>query len=97
MTRSIQIGCSVGSHSCRKALVVGPLALLALLFLVISPQSFARAASRLTLLSDEPWPRRAELEMVGVELPIVSASDEESTAPELIEFTDKTDPVAARQ
>ncbi len=74
----------------RKALVAGPLALLALVFLVVSPQAFARAASRLTLLSDEPWPRRAHLEMVGVELPVVSASDDESEAPELIKFTDNT-------
>ncbi len=74
----------------RKAMVAGPLAIFALLFLVISPQAFGRAASRLTLLSDEPWPRRAHLEMVGVELPIVSASEDESSAPELIEFVDKT-------
>ena len=53
----------------RKALIAGPLALGVLILLVASPQSFARAASRLTLLSDEPWPRRAELQMVGVELP----------------------------
>ena len=74
----------------RKGLIAGPLALMAIAFLIISPQNFARAASRLTLLSDEPWPRRAQLEMVGVELPVVSASDEESIAPELIAFTDRT-------
>ncbi|MFK8113389.1 MAG: polyketide synthase [Rubripirellula sp.] len=74
----------------RKGMVAGPLALFALLFLVISPQSFARAASRLTLLSDEPWPRRAHLEMVGVELPVVSAADDETDVPELIEFTNQT-------
>ncbi len=73
----------------RKAMIAGPLALCALAFLVISPQAFGRAASRLTLLSDEPWPRRAQLEMVGVELPVISASDELSSAPELIEFDDK--------
>ena len=74
----------------RKALIAGPLALAVLVFVFLSPQGFARAASRLTLLSDEPWPRRAELQMVGVELPRVSASDDESQAPELIEFDDKT-------
>ena len=74
----------------RKALIAGPLALGVLILLVASPQSFARAASRLTLLSDEPWPRRAELQMVGVELPVVSATDDESQAPELVEFTDRT-------
>lgn len=73
----------------RKGFVVAPLAILALLMLLISPQSFARAASRLTLLSDEPWPRRAHLEMVGVELPVVSAADDDSEAPELVEFKDQ--------
>ncbi len=71
----------------RKALVAGPLAIFAIAFLIISPQSFARAASRLTLLSDEPWPRRAHLEMVGVELPVVSAGDADEMAPQLIEFS----------
>jgi hypothetical protein len=74
----------------RKGLVAGPLALSALVFLVVSPQAFARAASRLTLLSDEPWPRRADLEMVGIELPVVSASDDDSAAPELIQFTNRS-------
>jgi hypothetical protein len=73
----------------RKAMVAGPLALSAVVFLIVSPQAFARAASRLTLLSDEPWPRRADLEMVGVELPIVSASDDDTSTPELIEFSDQ--------
>ncbi|MGB7323975.1 MAG: polyketide synthase [Rubripirellula sp.] len=72
----------------RKAMVAGPLAILSLGLLIISPSSFARAASRLTLLSDEPWPRRAHLEMVGVELPIVTAVDGDTSAPKLIEFND---------
>lgn len=74
----------------RKALVAGPLTLMAVVFLIISPQSFARAASRLMLWSDEPWPRRAHLEMVGIELPVVSASDEDTQPPELLKFTDNT-------
>ena len=74
----------------RKAMVVGPLGLLSLLLLVFSPASFARAASRLTLLSDDPWPRRASLEMVGVELPIITASEDESEASKLIPFADKS-------
>ena len=73
----------------RKGLIAGPLALFALVFVVISPDAFGRAISRLTLFSDEPWPRRADLEMVGVELPIVSAAEDETAAPELIPFTDK--------
>jgi hypothetical protein len=74
----------------RKTMIVGPLLFLSLLLLFFSPSAFARAASRLTLLSDEPWPRRAQLEMVGVELPIITASDEQAEAPELIEFTERT-------
>lgn len=73
----------------RKAMIVGPLLFLSLLLLIFSPSAFARAASRLTLLSDEPWPRRAHLEMIGIELPIVTASDEEAESPELVEFSDK--------
>lgn len=72
-----------------KALIAVPLALCTLALLLISPQAFGRAASRLTLLSDEPWPRRADLQMVGVELPIISASEEESEITELREFRDR--------
>ncbi len=73
-----------------KFAIAGPLGLAALAFLILSPQAFALAASRLTLLSDDPWPRRADLRMVGIELPIVTASDQMILAPELLEFTGKT-------
>ncbi|MCG8648826.1 MAG: polyketide synthase, partial [Pirellulales bacterium] len=73
----------------RKSVVVGPLALLVLVFVLVSPQAFALAVSRLTLLTDEPWPRRADLEMVGVELPLVLAAEDESAAPQLVTFQDK--------
>lgn len=72
-----------------KALVVAPLALLTLGLVVLSPAAFARAASRLALLSDEPWPRRAQLEMIGVELPVVSAREDALQATRLIEFGDR--------
>ncbi len=71
----------------RKAALVAPLGLAACAFLVISPEAFARATSRLSLLSDDPWPRRAHLEMVGIELPVISASDDQIEAPELVEFS----------
>ncbi len=74
----------------RKGLVVGPLACCALLFAILSPDAFGLAVSRLTLFSDDPWPRRAHLEMVGVELPVVSASEDESIAPELVQFTNRS-------
>lgn len=74
----------------RKASIVIPLALLALAFVILSPGNFARAASRLTLLSDTPWPRKAKLSMVGVELPILAIGDEEPAGYELVEFEDHT-------
>ena len=73
----------------RKAMIVGPLALCMLGFAIISPNAFGRALGRLSLLSDEPWPRRAHLEMVGVELPRVTASEESVSEPELLEFEDQ--------
>ena len=73
-----------------KLAIAGPLGLAALVFLILSPQAFALAASRLTLLSDAPWPRRADIQMVGIELPIVSAADDTALAPELLEFDGKT-------
>ena len=73
-----------------KFVIAGPLGLAALVFLILSPQAFALAASRLTLLTDDPWPRRADLEMVGIELPVVTASDKTTLAPELLEFAGKT-------
>jgi hypothetical protein len=73
-----------------KLVIAGPLALAALVFLLLSPQAFALAASRLTLLTDDPWPRRADIQMVGIELPVVTASDDTTLAPELLEFDGKT-------
>ena len=72
----------------RKAMIVGPLVLMALVFAAISPSAFGQAFSRLMLFSDDPWPRRAHLEMVGVELPVVTASEEQTLEPELQTFTD---------
>lgn len=70
----------------RKGMIAGPLAFCVLVFVVMSPSAFGLALSRLTLLSDQPWPRRADLEMVGVELPIVTAAEEENAAPQLVAF-----------
>ncbi|MBL6724778.1 MAG: polyketide synthase, partial [Rubripirellula sp.] len=53
----------------RKGFLAGPLSVATVAFLVFDPSSFALAAKRLTLLSDAPWPRRADIEMVGIELP----------------------------
>lgn len=74
----------------KKALIATPMLLMAIVMLAVSPQAFGRAASRLTLLSDEPWPRRAQLEMVGIELPVVSVNENDTSPPTLIPFVDKT-------
>ena len=43
----------------KKALIAAPMVLMAIVMLAVSPQAFGRAASRLTLLSDEPWPTKS--------------------------------------
>ena len=74
----------------RKGMIVAPLALMLLGFAVINPSAFGRATGRLTLLSNDPWPRRADIEMVGVELPVVTASEEETLEPMMLKFADNT-------
>lgn len=73
----------------RKAAVAVPLLLMVLGFAIYSPSAFGRAAARLTLFSDDRWPRRADLEMVGVDLPLVTASSSEEIEPARVEFADK--------
>jgi len=72
----------------QKAWLVVPLGLATVLFAALSPSAFGRAAGRLLLLSDAPWPRQAALAMVGVELPVISVDDSESPPPVLVEFVD---------
>ncbi|MCC9655491.1 polyketide synthase [Rhodopirellula halodulae] len=74
----------------RKLMLVVPLLLAALVMAVASPQTFARAIGRLSLLSDSPWPRKAALEMVGIESPIITADETEEVTTELLTFEDKT-------
>ena len=73
----------------RKSLVTGPLLAATLGLLLFDPTTFALAAKRLTLLSDNPWPRRADITMVGIELPAVLASGDLSEKTELIEFEEQ--------
>ncbi|MGV3486257.1 MAG: polyketide synthase, partial [Planctomycetaceae bacterium] len=61
----------------------------ALAFAAISPGSFARAAGRLLLLTDTPWPRKASLSMVGIELPAVSADENNAAPAKLVPFSDR--------
>ncbi|TWT67273.1 polyketide synthase [Allorhodopirellula solitaria] len=70
----------------RKLMIVVPLLLAAVVMAVASPNTFARAVGRLTLWSDSPWPRRAALEMVGVEVPIIAATQDEEGMTQMVEF-----------
>src|SRR5690606_36651927 len=47
-----------------KAALVLPLLAAAIALAIASPATFSHAASRLLLVSDRPWPRQAELQMV---------------------------------
>lgn len=73
-----------------KTLIVVPLSIAAFGFAITNPSSFAHAARRLLLISDSPWPRRAYLEMVGVELPSVTVDENEIIAPSLVPFENRT-------
>ncbi|MGC6442589.1 MAG: polyketide synthase [Rubripirellula sp.] len=73
----------------KKWLVTVPLTLAIACFLLLDPASLALAAKRLSLLSDATWPRRAELQMVGIELPSVLASEEATDQVEEVVFKDK--------
>ncbi|QEG42268.1 polyketide synthase [Roseimaritima ulvae] len=72
----------------RKAYAVVPLLVAAAALLIFSPQVFGRAAGRLLLLTDTPWPRDAELEMVGLEIPKVTAEQDDTGPVQKVEFHD---------
>ncbi len=73
----------------KKVGLVVPLALATAGFAAFSPSAFGRAASRLLLLTDAPWPRQARLEMVGIELPAITADESDPQPPKLIEFRER--------
>ena len=70
----------------KKAVLVIPLAAAVVVLAAISPPTLLQAAGRLSLWTDVPWPRKASLEMVGVELPKVSAEEGAEPATELVTF-----------
>ncbi|WP_145094104.1 polyketide synthase [Rosistilla carotiformis] len=76
-----------------KAIAAGLMLLAVMVFVVVTPSIASHAISRLLTLSDDPWPRKAKLEMVGVEVPIVSFADPDSSAPpevKLLTFEDRS-------
>ncbi|MEZ6091290.1 MAG: polyketide synthase [Pirellulaceae bacterium] len=76
-----------------KAIAVAVMLAALIVFALIAPSIAGQAVSRMLALSDEPWPRRAKLEMVGVEVPISSFDDLDDNAPpqvKLLAFEDRT-------
>lgn len=73
----------------QKVCLVAPLGIAAIVFAAVSPSAFGRAAGRLLLLTDSPWPRQASLAMVGVELPSVTANENDVAPPSLVMFEDR--------
>ncbi|QDS87986.1 hypothetical protein EC9_21710 [Rosistilla ulvae] len=74
-----------------KAIAAVVMLLAVIVFALATPSTASHAISRLLTLSDDPWPRKAKLEMVGVEVPIVSFADPDSSAPpeiKLLTFED---------
>ncbi len=65
------------------------LAISMLAFLAVDSQAFQTATERLYLLSDEPWPRSAFIEVVGIEIirPALSADDITRSIP--VPFSDE--------
>lgn len=51
-----------------------------------SNEAFSRAAHRLWLLGTEPWPRRSQIEVVGIEVQRSDAAAGDSDAPILLPF-----------
>ena len=72
----------------RKIWLVVPLVIATIVFAVVSPSAFGRAAGRLLLITDTPWPRQAAMEMVGVELPVVGADEADAAPPKVVAFED---------
>ncbi len=79
----------------KKMAFVVPAFIATILLALISPATIALAGSRLFLLSETPWPRRADLHMVGLEVPLISAVERPEGEPvRLLEFDNKVVRVA---
>lgn len=62
------------------------LALTILAFGFLQSDALARAAKRLYLLENEPWPRRVQVEVVGIEVLRASLGEGKAPPPQLVEF-----------
>jgi len=72
-----------------KGAAIVPMTLALIALAVASPATVKQGLQRLLLISDDPWPRRADLRMVGVEVPIVGALEPSgSSSVRLVPFQD---------
>ncbi|MEM9366606.1 MAG: polyketide synthase [Planctomycetota bacterium] len=69
-----------------KAGVAVPMLVASGVFAIASPSVFRQAIARLSLASDVPWPRKAQLEAIGLEVPVVTADERESGKTRLLPF-----------
>lgn len=72
----------------RLAFFLLPFVIGSLVFVAMQPAIAGQAARRLLLLTDQPWPRQAQLRMVGVEVPVPSFGEEDAGKTQLIPFED---------
>jgi hypothetical protein len=63
-------------------------------FMAANTQAFDRAVQRLYLLSDEPWPRSARIEVVGIEVLRGNSAGDDATRATTLEFEDRVLKVA---
>jgi hypothetical protein len=59
-------------------------------FMATKTEAFDQAFQRLYLLSDEPWPRAAKIEVVGIEVLRNDFGDDQGPRSTALEFTDRT-------
>lgn len=78
----------------QKLLAVVPLTFALVGLLVARPAFFSQAAGRLLLLNDSPWPRQAKLEMVGLEIPRITATEDNTGELESIRFSNRVARIA---
>jgi hypothetical protein len=71
-----------------KVLLAAGVLLSLIAFSATNAEAFGRAAERLYLLSDEPWPRSAYVEVVGIEVIRLAAPGEESGRTITLPFED---------
>ncbi|HEY2415637.1 MAG TPA: hypothetical protein VGI40_25565 [Pirellulaceae bacterium] len=65
-----------------------------LVFMATNTQAFDQAVQRLYLLSDEPWPRSAKIEVVGIEVLRNNTASDEGPRATMLEFEDRVLKVA---